>query len=155
MLRTVFSNFRYLAMAFVLFAALLFGLLLMSEYVFLEPYFVGHVPGGTELGLVLVVAIAALSAVVIPCNVFRVMVLRRSRHKMGGGIAGSVIGTVAGACSCGPAGFAIISTFGAAGATATAFLTAYEMPLRIAAVCILGLTYATTARSLRTECRIH
>jgi len=36
------------------------------------------------------------------------------KKKMGGGIFGSIIGAAAGACSCGPIGFAVISTFGAA-----------------------------------------
>ena len=141
-------------MAIVIFAVMTSGLLIMSEYVFLEPYVTGHIPKGTELGFVLVLSIAAMSAVVIPSNVFRVVVMRRSGQKMGGGIAGSVIGTMAGACSCGPAGFAIISAFGAAGASAAAFLTLYEIPLRIAALCILVLAYVTTWRSLKSECRV-
>ena len=37
---------------------------------------------------------------------------------MSGGIFGSIIGAAAGACSCGPVGFAVISTFGSVGATA-------------------------------------
>ncbi len=141
-------------MASAIFVAMTLALLLLSEYIFLKPYVVGHIPGGTELGFVLIVAIAALSAVVIPANLFRVVVLGSSRSRMGGGITGSVIGAAAGACSCGPLGLAVISMFGAAGATVTAFLTSYEIPLRIAAVCILALTYVTTHRSLAAECRV-
>lgn len=141
-------------MAVAIFSTMSVALMIMSEFLFLEPYVVGHIPKDTEIGFVLIVLIAALSGIVIPANVFRVHALRRSRQKMGGGIAGSVIGLTAGACSCGPVGFAVISTFGVVGATATAFLTLYELPLRIAAVCILAVTYVTTSRSLRTECRV-
>jgi hypothetical protein len=74
---------------------------------------------------------------------------------MGGGVIGSIIGAVAGACSCGPVGFAIISTFGSVGATATAFLTNYEVPIRIIAIGILTVTYFTTVRSLKVECKIN
>ncbi|MCS5528238.1 MAG: hypothetical protein NZ747_03075, partial [Nitrosopumilus sp.] len=75
--------------------------------------------------------------------------------KMSGGIFGSIVGSVAGACSCGPIGFAVISTFGSVGATATAFLTNYETPLRIIAIVVLLITYFTTIKSLKTECRVN
>lgn len=144
-------------MAAAVFAVMAFVLLVVSEYVFLEPYVVGHIPNGTELGFVLIILVAILSAVVIPANVFRAVMVSHSRHRMrgsGGGVAGSVIGVVAGACSCGPLGLAVISTFGVAGATVTAFLASYEIPLRIAAVCILALVYVTTSKSLAAECRL-
>jgi hypothetical protein len=87
-------------------------------------------------------------------NIFRINILKKSKQKMSGGIFGSVIGAVAGACSCGPIGFAVISTFGSVGATATAFLTNYEIPIRIIAIGILTITYFTTVRSLKVECKI-
>jgi hypothetical protein len=74
---------------------------------------------------------------------------------MGGGVFGSIIGAAAGACSCGPIGFAVISTFGSVGATATAFLTNYETPIRIIAIAILSITYFTTVKSLKVECKIN
>jgi len=74
---------------------------------------------------------------------------------MSGGVVGSVIGVAAGACSCGPIGFAVISTFGSVGATASAFLTNYEIPIRIVAIGILVLTYFTTIKSLKIECKLN
>jgi len=130
------------------------GLLILSEYIFLEPYVVSHIPSGTELGFVLILIISVLSALVIPMNIFRINILKKSKQKMSGGIFGSVIGAAAGACSCGPIGFAVISTFGSVGATATAFLTNYEIPIRIIAIGILTITYFTTVRSLKVECKI-
>ena len=132
---------------------MLVGLLILSEYIFLEPYVVSHIPSGTEFGFVLIVTISALSALVLPMNIFRINILKKSKQKMGGGIFGSIIGAAAGACSCGPIGFAVISTFGSVGATATAFLTNYEIPIRIIAIGILGITYFTTVRSLKIECK--
>ena len=154
MIRLVFSDIKFVIVAICIFATMTLLLLIMSEYVFLEPYVVGHIPRGTELGLLLILVIALLSALVIPANVYRILVLNRSKRKMSTGLTGSVVGVVAGACSCGPVGFAVISTFGSVGAVATSFLTAYEVPLRVAAVAVLVLTYATTARSLKHECRI-
>jgi hypothetical protein len=134
---------------------MLIGLLIMSEYIFLEPYVVSHIPSGTEFGFVLIVMISALSALVLPMNIFRIYILKSSKQKMGGGVFGSIIGAAAGACSCGPIGFAVISTFGSVGATTTAFLTNYEIPIRIIAIAILSITYFTTIKSLKVECKIN
>ena len=154
MIRLVFSDPRFLLMGACIFAVMAFGLLVVSEYVFLEPYVTGHIPSGTEIGFLLILAVAALSGLAIPPNLFRILVLSAPRQKMGGGIAGSVVGAAAGACSCGPVGFAVISTFGSAGAAATSFLTEYEIPLRVASVAVLAVTYVSTMRSFKNECRV-
>lgn len=154
-LKTVFSNFRYVVLAVIIFILMLFSLLLLSEYVFLEPYVVSHIPDGTEFGFLLIVTLSVLSSLVIPMNVYRISTLKRSKKKMSGGIFGSFIGAAAGACSCGPVGFAIISTFGTVGATASSFLTNFEIPIRIAAIGLLVIVYYTTVRSLKIECRIN
>ena len=152
-IKTVYSNSKYLFLSVVIFSTMLVGLLILSEYIFLEPYVVSHIPSGTEFGFVLIVTISALSALVLPMNIFRINILKKSKQKMGGGIFGSIIGSAAGACSCGPIGFAVISTFGSVGATTTAFLTNYEIPIRIIAIGILAITYFTTVKSLKTECK--
>lgn len=153
--KLVFSNFKYVLLASIIFVSMVIGLLILSEYIFLEPYIVSHLPAGTELGFVLILILSALSGLVIPMNIFRINILKSSKQKMGGGIVGSVVGAVAGACSCGPVGFAVISTFGSVGATATAFLTNYEIPIRIIAIVILIVTYFTTVKSLKIECTLN
>ncbi len=150
----VFSNTKYLFLAIIIFSSMMIGLLILSEYIFLEPYVVSHIPSGTEFGFILILTISFLSAIVLPMNIFRINILKKSKQKIGGGIFGSVIGAAAGACSCGPIGFAVISTFGSVGATATAFLTNYEIPIRIIAIGVLSITYFTTIKSLKTECKI-
>ncbi|MBA4436941.1 MAG: hypothetical protein H2B04_06405 [Nitrosopumilaceae archaeon] len=152
-IKFVFSNPKYLVLSFSIFIPMFIGLLIMSEYIFLEPYVVSHLPSGSELGFSLIVIISALSALVLPMNVYRINILKSSTKKMGGGLIGSLVGAAAGACSCGPIGFAVISTFGSVGATATAFLTNYEIPLRIIAIGVLAITYFTTVKSLKTECK--
>lgn len=153
-IKLVFSNYKYIGLSIIIFVPMFIGLLLLSEYIFLEPYVVSHLPKGTELGFVLIVILSALSALVIPMNIFRINILKSSKQKMSGGIFGSIIGAAAGACSCGPVGFAVISTFGSVGATATAFLTNYELPIRIIAITILVITYFTTVKSLKIECKL-
>ena len=153
-LNLVFSNRSYIILSITIFSGMLFGLLLLSEYIFLEPYLVGHIPNGTEFGFSLIVIISALSGLVLPMNIFRIKILKNSAKKIGGGVFGSFIGAAAGACSCGPVGFALISTFGSIGGTASVFLTNYEIPIRIAAIIILTITYYTTVKSLQVECKI-
>lgn len=153
-LQLVFSNYQYIVMACVICVGLFLTLAIISEYIFLEPYVIGHIPKGTELGFSLILIISILSGLVLAMNMYRIKVLQNSRRKMGGSVFGSIIGAAAGACSCGPIGFAIISTFGSVGGAATAFLTNYEIPLRLGAVAILAITYFTTIKSLKSECSI-
>lgn len=153
-LKLVFSNYFYVVLGIALFVFLLFGLLVLSEYVFLEPYIIGYIPQGAEFGFVLIVILSALSALVIPMNIYRINILKKSKAKMSGSVFGSFIGSVAGACSCGPIGFAAVSAFGSVGATAFAFLTTFEIPIRIGAIMLLVFTYYTTVKSIKVECKI-
>lgn len=149
----MFSDFRHVGLAIAIFAGLLFLLSSLSEYVFFEPYFVFHVPYDRIIGFVLLVAVSALSALAIPTNIYLVAALRKAK-RVSSGLVGSLVGVSAGACSCGPVGFTVISTFGTAGGIATAFLTTYEIPLRLASIGILGYVIYTTTRSLSDHCKI-
>lgn len=158
-LRLVFSRPPYAVIAAAVFAGMAVPLLAVSEYIFFEPYLVAHLPRDSEAGLALIAALSALSGVVASVNVYRIRMLRGRARRMGGGILGSVVGAAAGACSCGPLGFAVISTFGTAGAAASAFLTNYEVPVRLAAIGVLCAALWFATRSVGTgggeeECRI-
>ena len=153
-LKLVFSSHFYIVLSVIIFTFMLIGLLVLSEYIFLDPYIVGHISQGTEFGFVLIVILSILSALVIPMNVYRINILKKSKGKMSGSVFSSFIGSVAGACSCGPIGFAVVSTFGSVGATTLAFLTSFELPIRIGAITLLAFTYYTTVKSLKIECKV-
>ena len=156
MIKLVFSEYRYIILAAAIFVSMLIPLSIISEFIFLEPYLIAHIPSGLELSFSLIVILSALAGLVLSMNVYRINLFRNSpKKKMSGGIIGSIIGAAAGACSCGPIGFAVISTFGAVGGTATAFLSNYEIPIRIVAIAILVITYFTTTKSLAVECKIN
>lgn len=87
-------------------------------------------------------------------NIFRVKLISDTK-KIGGSIAGTIVGASAGACSCGPIGFSIITTFGTAGSVASSFLTNYEIPIRLISIGILVLVFFTTIKSLSLECKIN
>lgn len=150
----MFSNFKYLVVGALIFVAMFFALSYLSEFVFFEPYFVLYISEGREFIFGTIIAVSALSALVIPMNVFRIAVYRKRASKISGSLAGTILGISAGACSCGPVGFAIVSTFGTVGGVATSFLTVYEVPLRLLSIAVLGLVYYTTSRSIRQECDI-
>ena len=153
-IKLVFSNYRYIVLSGIIFAAMFIPLSILSEYIFLEPYVVMYVTYDDVFRFSLVVIVSILSGLVLSMNVYRIKSLRNSRKKMSGGVLGSILGASAGVCGCGPIGFAIISTLGSIGGVATAFLTNYEFPIRIASIGILILVYYTTSKSILIECII-
>ena len=153
-LKLVFSSYSYSIHAVSIFVGMFIPLSILSEFIFIEPFFIFHVTEVSWFSFVLVLGISIMSAIVIPMNVYRVKALQKNASKIGGSIIGSIIGASAGICSCGPIGFSIISTFGTVAGTATAFLTNYEIPLRLGSIALLCLVYYTTARSISSECKI-
>ena len=150
----VFSSYSYVLLAGIIFVCMLIPLSILSEFLFIEPFFVIHVIEDRAFSFTLLVAISFMSAVVFPMNIYRIRTLQKSTVKIGGSLLGSIIGASAGICSCGPIGFSIISTFGTVAGTATAFLTNYEIPLRLASLGLMCLVYYTTAKSISIECKI-
>lgn len=153
-IKLVFSNYSYLSLSVAIFAGLLMFLSSLSEYVFFTPIFTFYVPYDRIVGFVLILAVSSLSGIVIPMNVYRIKTLQSKSKKIGGSFIGSIIGASAGACSCGPIGFAIISTFGTIGGVATSLLITYEIPLRVLSTAILLYVYYTTTKSLSIHCKV-
>jgi hypothetical protein len=150
----VYSHKKYLILSISIFVTLLFALSAISEFIFFSPIFVFHVPPSAIFDFILIIIIAALSGIVTSLSIYRVHILSDSVRKSGTGFFGSIIGASAGACSCGPLGFAAVSTFGVVGGTATSFLTNYETPLRLASIAILCITYYASVKSITTQCKI-
>lgn len=152
-LKIIYSNPKYLILSIVISVCFFIPLSIISEYIFLSPYLVMHIPFDGIFGFALIVTISVLSGIVISMNVYRIRLLQQSKTKMGGSLFGSIIGASAGTC-CGPVGFAVISTFGTVGGVAIAFLSNYEILLRLVSIGILIATYYVTVKALGTECKI-
>ena len=152
--KLVFSNYRYSTISILITLGLFFSLSIVSEYLFIEPYVVFSVYPETTFNFSLIVIISILAGMVVSMNIFRVKLIKKIR-KIGTSITGTVVGASAGACSCGPIGFTVITTFGTSGSIASSFLTNYEIPLRLISIGILFLVLLTTMRSLSTECKIN
>jgi hypothetical protein len=151
--KLVFSNYRYSTISILITLGLFFSLSIVSEYLFIEPYVVFAVYPDTAFNFSLIVIISILAGIVVSMNIFRVRLVKKVR-KIGSSITGTIIGASAGACSCGPIGFSIITTFGTTGSIASSFLTNYELPLRLISIIILVLVLWTTLKSISRECKI-
>ena len=151
--KLVFSDYRYSTISILITLGLFFSLSIVSEYLFIEPYVVFAVYPATAFNFSLIVVISILAGMVVSMNIFRVKLVKKVR-KIGSSITGTVIGASAGACSCGPIGFSIITTFGTTGSIASSFLTNYEIPLRLISIAILVLVLLTTLKSISRECKI-
>ena len=152
--KLVFSNYRYSTISILITLGLFFSLSIVSEYLFIEPYVVFAVYPDTAFNFSLIVVISILAGMVVSMNIFRVKLVKKVR-KIGSSITGTVIGASAGACSCGPIGFSIITTFGTTGSIASSFLTNYEIPLRLISIIILVLVLWTTLKAIPRECKIN
>ena len=150
--KLVFSNYRYSTISILITLGLFFSLSIVSEYLFIEPYVVFAVYPDTAFNFSLIVVISILAGMVVGMNIFRVRLVKKVR-KIGSSITGTVIGASAGACSCGPIGFSVITTFGTTGSIASSFLTNYEIPLRLVSIVILALVLWTTLKSISRECK--
>ena len=152
-LKLIFLNPKYLALSIGLTIVFLIMLLTTAEFLFFKPTlsfsFLGDYPN-----LILIILTSILTGIVIPMSIYRIILTRKSIKRTGSGFLGSIIGSVAGVCGCGSIGFSVISTFGAVGGVATAFLSNYEIPLRILAIAILGFTFFSTTKSLSQQCTI-
>ena len=151
--KLVFSNYRYSTISILITLGLFFSFSIVSEYLFIEPYVVFAVYPDTAFNFSLIAIISILAGMVVSMNIFRVKLVKKVR-KIGSSITGTVIGASAGACSCGPIGFSIITTFGTTGSIASSFLTNYEIPLRLISIAILVLVLWTTLKSVSKECKI-
>lgn len=152
--KIVYSNKKYLYLSCTIFVVLLVSLSIVSEFIFLSPILVFHVPAYAFVDFVLIATISTLSGIVASLSIYRIRMMKNSLKRSGIGFFGSIIGAGAGACSCGSLGFSIVSIFGTIGGTVTSFLTNYETPLRLISIAILCYTYYVSAKDITSKCKI-
>ena len=149
----IYSKPSYILIAVGIFSLLFIPLIIISEFLFLEPFLVFSVYPETTLSFSLIVTLSFLSSLAVSMNIYRVKLIKETK-KIGSSIVGTIIGASAGACSCGPIAFSVIATFGTAGSIASSFLTIYETPIRLTSIGILILVIFITIKSLSRECKI-
>jgi hypothetical protein len=149
----IYSNTSYILIAVGIFALLFFPLIIISEFLFFEPFIVFSIYPETTLSFSLIIILSFFSALAVSMNIYRVKQIKETK-KIGSSIIGTIIGASAGACSCGPIAFSIITTFGTAGSITSSFLTVYEIPIRLTSIGILIIVIFMTTKSLSYECKM-
>ena len=149
----IFSNPSYILLLIGIFFLLFIPLIIISEFLFLEPFLVFSIYPETTLSFSLIVTLSLFSALAVSMNIYRVKLIKETK-KIGSSIVGTIIGASAGACSCGPIAFSIIATFGTAGSIASSFLTVYEIPIRLTSIAILVIVIFVTTKSLSHESKV-
>jgi hypothetical protein len=149
----IYSNTSYILIAVGIFALLFFPLIIISEFLFFEPFIVFSIYPETTISFLLIMILSFFSALAVSMNIYRVKLIKETK-KIGSSIIGTIIGASAGTCSCGPIAFSIITTFGTAGSIASSFLTVYEIPIRLTSIGILIIVIFVTTKSLSYECKM-
>ena len=149
----IYSNPSYILILIGIFFILFIPLIIISEFLFFEPFLVFSIYPETTLSFSLIVTLSLFSAFAVSMNIYRVKLIKETK-KIGSSIIGTIIGASAGACSCGPIAFSIITTFGTAGSIASSFLTVYEVPIRLTSIGILVIVIFVTTKSLSRECKV-
>jgi hypothetical protein len=151
--RLVFSNKRYVALGILVTASFWVLLNILDQVIFLSPIVTFYLPSYSFTGFVISNITAGLVGFVVPMNIY---VLRQKKLKLGTSVvSGSIGGVIPSVCaSCSSIGLFLASTFGTAGATASAFLTNYDIPLRLVAIGVLVYACYSVSRKLTFSCTL-
>ena len=124
-----------------------------DELLYFSPILYFYLPNDAIVGFILSTASALLLGVVVSMNIY---LLRNSSIKLDKSlISSSFLTILSSACaSCSSIGFVLISTLGSAGIIATAFLTNYQIPLRLVSIGILILALYTVCSRITNNCSL-
>lgn len=144
----------YIGLAILVFALFWIFFNVYEELLYFTPILYFYLPDDAIVGFILSTSSSLLLGVVISMNIY---LLRNSKIKLDKSlISSSFLTIITSFCaSCSSIGFIIISTFGSAGMIATAFLTNYQIPLRVVSLGILVLALFTVCRRIITSCSIN
>jgi hypothetical protein len=131
--------------------------LYFNEFLFVAPYFVLSVPA-SGIGLfALDILLSALSGVVMALSTYQLRNFPRIARNQGKvGLSGIVVAIVAGACPC----YYLVPLLAVAGGAGGALVAvgilfeAYQLPIKLFSLALLGTVVFTLERSLRAMCEI-
>jgi hypothetical protein len=150
--KIVFSNLVYIIFAAI--AAVTFWIVssIFDQLLFFYPIIVFYLPDDAVVGFILVNIIAILLGIVLSMNIY---VFRHSKIKIRSTslLSASSITLLSSICvSCSSLGFFLISTLGAVGVTASAFVSNYQTPLRVLSIALLIWAYYSISNKLTKSC---
>ncbi len=150
--KIVFSNLIYIIFAAI--TAVIFWIVscIFDQLLFFYPIIVFYLPDDAVLGFILTNTIAILLGIVISMNIY---VFRHSKIKIRSTslLSGSSMSILSSLCvSCSSLGFFLVSTLGAVGVTASAFVSNYQTPLRLLSIALLIWAYYSISNKLTKSC---
>ena len=144
----------YIGLTIIIFTLFWIFFNVFDELLYFSPILYFYLPNDAIAGFILSTASALLLGVVVSMNIY---LLGNSSIKLDKSlISSSFLTILSSACaSCSSIGFVLISTFGSAGIIATAFLTNYQIPLRLVSIGILILALYTVCRRTTNNCTLN
>jgi len=126
---------------------------IFDQLLFFSPIFVFYLPDDALVGFILSTISAVLMGIVVSMNVYIVKHSGNLKVTIGSLFSGSTLSMISSTCaSCSSVGFLLVSTFGGAGVTASAFLSNYQIPLRIISIALLMWALYSASSKLNSSC---
>ena len=127
---------------------------IFDELLYFSPILYFYLPNDAMAGFTLSTLSALLLGVIVSTNIYLLRNSNIGEYKSL--ISGSFLTILFSVCaSCSSIGFVVISTFGSAGIIATAFLTNYQIPLRLLAIGILIFALYSVSRRTTSNCSLN
>ena len=153
--KIVFSTLLYILFAATVAAIFWIVSSIFDQLIFFYPTVVFYLPDDAVVGFILVNITAMLLGIVVSMNIY---VFRHSKVKLNSlsFFSGSSLSVLSSTCvSCSSLGFFLVSTLGAAGVTASAFVSNYQTPLRLLSIALLIWAYYSISKKLTKSCMIN
>ena len=153
--KIVFSKWSYILIAFA--TALAFWIVssILDQLFYFTPIVFFYLPEDAVVGFILATIISILLGIIVSMNIY-VFKNTRTKIKTASFFSGSSLGVLSSTCaSCSSLGFLLVSTLGAAGVTASSFLSNYQIPLRLLSIGLLAWAYYSVSRGLMKSCTIN
>jgi hypothetical protein len=148
--KIVFSKWLYTALAGAI--AVTFWIIFNSfdQLLFFFPVLTFYLPSDAIPSFIISNITAVLLGIVISMNVYVFKNLKGLKMIGGASLfSGSSLSIISSTCaSCSSIGFLLISTFGGVGVTASAFLSNYQIPLRLISLVLLIWAYYSVTKTL-------
>jgi hypothetical protein len=153
--KIVFSKWSYILIAFA--TALVFWIVssTFDELLYFTPIVFFYLPEDAVVGFILATITSILLGIIVSMNIY-IFKNTRTKIKTASFFSGSSLGVLSSTCaSCSSLGFLLVSTLGAAGVTASNFLSNYQIPLRLLSIGLLAWAYYSVSRELMKSCTIN
>ena len=128
--KMVFSNWPYIAIAAAVAALFWIIFNVFDQLLFFSPVLVFYLPSDAVAGFLLSNITSILLGIVVSMNVYVLRHSMKRKLSISSLFSGSSLSVLSSTCaSCSSLGFLLVSTLGAAGVTASSFLSNYQISI--------------------------